>query len=281
MSLEAMPKDLFQLLARELHFVDFVVLLSVSRTVRSKVLACPGAWRAISFALLPVTDHAASCEEWEVDEATAKMVRFLCANDINAFVSVLSFGYKPVSDLVPLVKLHNLRELTVNSKRVQSFLPLCGLRLRAVSLERGGIGLEEFLQSQSELEELSLVDFTVSKSLLAPLGRLRKLRLDRCTVRSLVAAGQAMPGVTDLSLSASRCDNGWSDIGNVWPRLTRLNLCFAVGVTDALMPHLLKLKELEQLNIRMTDVTSAGVNALHGLLKLRLVEHDLRTFEQF
>jgi hypothetical protein len=278
MSLEAMPKDLFQLLSRELHFVDFVPLLCVSKTIRAKVLACPGAWRAISFALLPVTSETATCEEWHVDEATRKMVRFLTAHGISAFVSTLSFGYKPVRDLAPVAELHNLRELTIHSRAVRSLAPLHGLKLRAVYLDCACEGLREFLETQPELEELSLTGWVFSSLLWFPLlPRVRKLELQKCEMVSLAPVGRATPNVTDLSLTGSAFDLDLNELSNCWPRLRRLNLSHTKGVDDRLMVHLLGTqKELEEVAIKMTEVSHFGVTALHGLPKLRVLEHDLR-----
>jgi hypothetical protein len=274
MSLEAMPRDLFQLLARELHFVDFVPLLCVSKTIRAKVLACPGAWRAISFALLPLTSEAATCEEWHVDAATRQMVRLFSTHGINAFVSTLSFGYKQVSDLAPVAELHNLRELTIHSKAVRSLAPLCGLKLRAVSVEWTCDGLPEFLQSQPELEELSLIGWIfVLDPPFPSLSRVRKLELQQCRMPSVAPAGRAMPNVTELSLSGSNVDADLFDLHILWPRLRLLNLCNAKRVNDRLMREVLvKLRELEQVALRMTEVTGVGIAALYALPKLRVVE---------
>ncbi len=273
MSLEDLPRDLFQLFARRLHFTDQISLLSVSRAVRKKIIACPGAWNSISFVLLPVTNETASWDEWEVNEATRKMVSFLAANGIASYVERLSFGYKPISDLAPVAALTNLKELVVNSKNV-SLAPLRSLQLRVLHV--AGLEGAKELGEQSELEELSLTGADVLGEL-ESWPKLRKVRLERCFLH-LERLCKALPDLEQLSLwntAVTTESRGLHVIAELLPKLTFLELCDSSDVTDDLLIlFAAKLPLLRHVNVsRCGNVTNRGVAALHRLPRLVSLVH--------
>lgn len=63
-SLESLPRDIFEIFASQLHFTDVIALLRVSKTVRQKLIASQGAWKSISFAVLPVSDRSKLSSSW-------------------------------------------------------------------------------------------------------------------------------------------------------------------------------------------------------------------------
>jgi hypothetical protein len=103
MSLEDLHRDLFEVLARKVHFTDVIAMLRVSRSVRSKLLSCTGAWSTISFALLPVSRSGATefvslsgssvgeAEEWNVNDALLKMSAFLTGAGLNVHVRCVNY----------------------------------------------------------------------------------------------------------------------------------------------------------------------------------------------
>jgi hypothetical protein len=213
MSLEGLPRDLFEVFARHLHVVDVIALLSVSKTIRSRLISCAGAWRYISFALLPLNFSLSKSSSfgsefdvgWTVDDAIVKMDDFLVEKGLNGYVFELSFGSKLPREIACLANLKNLQVLRLECNNVSRdhgfwcFTQL--LRLRVLDLSQTSNGWSTFppeALSSPELRELSLYGF--SFDLNQKVQDLESLKLEKCSIGGDLTLLQQVKNLRRLSL---------------------------------------------------------------------------------
>ena len=204
--------------------------------------------------------------------------------------------------LVPLGKMTDLRHLGVYSKKVTEagLIHLSGLihlrRLNTSLYRLGDLGLSA-MKDMRQLEELHVGGEGLTDAGLAHVQRMTKLRDLWLEGENVTDAGMAsVAGLTELRkltiyYMRKITDDGMASLKGL-ANLEELNLLGNRGVTDAGLVHvaaLRKLKklnlagkygddalkplaglsELEQLEVRYTQVTDAGLEYLKGLAKLR------------
>ncbi len=287
MSLETLNKDLFEILAAKVHFNDIIALSRVSKTVRKKLMSCVGAWKCISFALLPVTERTLSSsleESWNVNDAMVYMVEFLTNNNLLSFVQEVSFGEKRPVDLAVLAMLSSLKTLRLNCSSIvnaHGFWCLSQLRnLQVLELSNSSSVLRSFpveAFSSGCLRDLSLFGFSFSLSAeLEHVKMLEVLRLEKCNVSGNLDLLLQCGNLRRLSLWGSRFEGSL----HVVSKLTKLR-DLNIGGLDQTNNEVLEsisvgsLLKLKTLTISMCgNVSDRGLMALLRLRpKLQTVHH--------
>ena len=282
--MESMPRDVYQILSRKLHFTDVVALLSVSKTVRENILRCAGAWSTISFAVLPVRFSEEDVDEnapvWSFEEAIEKMVASLSERGVARYVLSLSCSYKPLSNAVMAriwQGLPNLREFSALAAQKFSRFPLvAGLSspLRVLELGRTSLSPDELgalLGSVAPtLEELRLT--SVDKFKCPALPRLRVLELSLCGVKLPVLCAQ-YPGLTRLTLWSCRGVMNFELIGMQAWKLTHLNVGCNDEMTDSALTRFVALTDLHSLTVSMCrNITGPALDVfIRGSPRLRVL----------
>ena len=289
--MESLPRDVFQILSKKLHFTDVVALLSVSKTVRENMLRCAGAWSTISFAVLPVRFSEDDVDEnepvWNFENAVEQMVSFLSERGVARYVLSLSCSYKPLSDAVMARiwrGLPNLRELSAlaardfccfsdivrrSSSPSSSWPPLRVLELGRTGLSSHELGvlLSSVAPSLEELILTSVARFDCPK-----LPRLRTLELSLCGVELEVLCAR-YPGLTRLTLWGCHGVGNFELIGMQAWKLTHLNVGCNEEMTDAALARFITLTELHSLTVSMCrHITGAGLQVfVRASPKLRVL----------
>jgi hypothetical protein len=178
--------------------------------------------------------------------------------------------------LAPIESLHelNLTRTGINGAQVGT-LP----KFERLVLDENGIGASglESLNELTGLVELSaagagLTDEDLAK--LPPLPKLERLVLDENPIRGPGLASLAnLPQLVDLSVGIpTLADLAMPHVGRL-ERLRRLSLAKA-AVTDDGLRRLEKLVNLERLDLRGTQVSAEGINALRSALSNCRIEWD-------